>query len=199
MRVAERGNIARMRKEYASLRRRPLLAPVWIAALSGLLVIALAFWLLGAASTTTLFVMRHAEKVTVAPDDPDPALSQAGEARALELAQHFGRAPKGQGLDAIIVSEFQRTQATVRPLANRLGIPVIVVPAKEPAQAAKRALSENRGGRVLIVGHSNTVPDIVKELSGEDVGEMAETEYGIVYVVSVPRFSRAAVTRFDLP
>ncbi len=55
-----------MRKEYASLRRRPLLAPVWIAALSGLLVIALAFWLLGAASTTTVFVMRHAEKVTVA-------------------------------------------------------------------------------------------------------------------------------------
>ncbi len=189
----------RMRKEYASLRRRPLLAPVWIAALSGVLVIGLAFWLLGAASTTTVFVIRHAEKVTVPPDDPDPPLSQAGEARSLELAQHFGRAPKGQGLDAIIVSEFQRTQATVQPLANRLGIPVIVVPTKDPAQAARRAVSENRGGRVLIVGHSNTVPDIVKELSGDDVGEMSETEYGIIYVVAVPRFSRAAVTRFDLP
>jgi phosphohistidine phosphatase SixA len=188
-----------MRKEYASLRRRPLLAPVWIAALSGLLVIGLAFWVLSAASTTTVFVMRHAEKVLVPEDDPDPPLSPAGEARALELAQHFGRAPKGQGLDAIIVSEFRRTQATVQPLANRIGVPVIVVPANDPAQAAKRALSENRGGRVLIVGHSNTVPDIVKELSGEDVGEMSDTEYGIVYVVAIPRFSRASVTRFDLP
>lgn len=188
-----------MRKEYASLRRRPLLAPVWIAALSGLLIIAFAFWLLGAASTTTVFVMRHAEKVTVPPEDPDPPLSQAGEARALELAQHFGRAPQGQGLDAILVSEFRRTQATVQPLANRLGIPVIVVLAKDPGQSAKRALSENRGGRVLIVGHSNTVPDIVKELSGQEIGEMPETEYGIVYVVAVPRFSRASVTRFDLP
>ena len=105
-----------------------------------------------AASTTTVFVMRHAEKLTVNPDDPDPALAPAGEARALELAQHFGRAPKGQSLDAIIVTELRRTQDTVRPLANRLGIPVIVVKAEDPAGAAKRALSEYRGGRVLIVG-----------------------------------------------
>jgi broad specificity phosphatase PhoE len=188
-----------MRKEYASLRRRPLLAPVWLAALAGVLVIALAFWLVSAASTTTIFVMRHAEKETSNPQDPDPALAPAGEARALELAQLFGRAPKGQGLDAVIVSEFRRSQDTVRPLANRLGIPVIVVPAEDVRGTARRALTENRGGRVLIVGHSDTVPEIVKNLSGVDVGPMAETEYGIVYLVTIPRFSRAAVTRLDLP
>ena len=188
-----------MRKEYASLRRRPLLAPVWIAALAGLVVIALGFWLVTAASTTTVFVMRHAEKLTVNPDDPDPALAPAGEARALELAQHFGRAPKDQALDAIFVTELRRTQDTVRPLANRLGIPVIVVQADEPDKAAKRALTEYRGGRVLIVAHSDTVPDIVKELSGVNVGPMSEADYGILYVVAVPRFSRAAVTRLDLP
>jgi phosphohistidine phosphatase SixA len=191
--------IGRMRKEYASLRRRPLLAPVWLAAIAGILVIALGFWLVNAASTTTVFVMRHAEKLTSDPNDPDPALAPAGEARALELAQFFGRAPKGQRLDAVIVSEFRRTQDTVRPLANRLGIPVIVVPAEDTSVTAKRALSENRGGRVLIVGHSDTVPDIVKELSGADVGLMSEAEYGILYLVTIPRFSRAAVTRLDLP
>jgi phosphohistidine phosphatase SixA len=186
-----------MRKEYASLRRRPLLAPVWIAAIGGLLVVALGFWILSAASTTTVFVMRHAEKAEAPADDPP--LSQAGEARALELEQHFGRAPKGQGLDAIYVSEFRRTQDTIRPLANRLGIPMIVVPAAEPAQVVDRALDEYRGGSVLIVGHSNTVPDIVEELSGDEVGPMSEAEYGILYIVAVPRFSRASVTRFDLP
>lgn len=194
-----RAIICGMRKEYASLRRRPLLAPVWIAALAGLVVIAIGFWLVTAASTTTVFVMRHAEKLTVNPDDPDPALAPAGEARALELAQHLGGAPREQALDAIIVTELRRTQDTVRPLANRLGIPVIVVKAEDPAGAAKRALSEYRGGRVLIVGHSDTIPDIVKELSGVDVGPMSEAEYGILYLVAVPRFSRAAVTRFDLP
>ncbi len=178
-----------------------MLAPVWLAAIAGVLVIALGFWLVGAASTTTVFVMRHAEKLTSNPNDPDPALAPAGEARALEFAQLFGRAPKGQRLDAVVVSEFRRTQDTVRPLANRLGIPVIVVPAEDIAVTAKRALSENRGGRVLIVGHSDTVPGIVKELSGIDVGPMSEGAdgYGIVYLVTIPRFSRVAVTRLDLP
>lgn len=188
-----------MRKEYASLRRRPLLAPVWLAALGGVLVIALGFWLVSAASTTTVFVMRHAEKQTANPDDKDPPLAPAGEARALELVQHFGRAPKGQSLDAIIVTELRRTQDTVRPLANRLGVPVIVVPSSDPEGAAKRALQDFRGGRVLIVAHSDTVPAIVESLSGFDVGPMSEDEYGILYVVAVPRFSRAAVTRLDLP
>ena len=188
-----------MRKEYADLRRRPLLAPVWIAALAGVLVIALGFWLVSAASTTTVFVMRHAEKLASNPDDKDPPLAPAGEARALELAKHFGGAPKGQSLDAIIVTELRRTQDTVRPLANRLGIPVIVVPANDPGGAAKRALHDFRGGRVLIVGHSDTVPEIVKSLSGIDVGPMSDTEYGILYIVAVPRFSRSEVTRFDLP
>ena len=184
-------------KEYASLRRRPLLAPVWLAALAGLLVILLGVWFLTAASTTTVLVMRHAEKAQTPPEDPP--LSPAGEAFARELAQHFGRAPQGQAIDAIIVSEFRRTQETVRPLANQLGVPVIVVPASEPERAAERALKENRGGRVLIVGHSDTVPQIVNVLSGQNVGPMRETEYGIVYFVAVPRFSRGAVMRFDLP
>lgn len=186
-----------MRKEYASMRRRPFLAPVWLAALAGIVLVVLAGWLLSAASTTTVFVMRHAEKAALPGDDPP--LSPAGEARALALADQFGRAPKGLGFDCIIVSEFRRTQDTVQPLANRLGIPVIVVPARESATAAGRALAEYRGGRVLIVGHSNTVPELVEELSGREVPGLSEAEYGVVYVVSVPRFSRAAVMRLDLP
>lgn len=186
-----------MRKEYASLRRRPLLAPVWLAALAGIAAIGLAVWLLSAASTTTVFVMRHAEKAAIPGDDPP--LSPVGEARALALAEQLGRAPKGLGIDSVIVSEFRRTQETVRPLANRLGVPVIVVSAEDHAQAARRALRENRGGRVLIVGHSDTVPAIVEELSGDKVPEMSEAEYGVVYVVAVPRFSRTSVTRFDFP
>lgn len=186
-----------MRKEYASLRRRPLLAPVWLAALAGILVVAAAIWFIGAASTTTVLVMRHAEKAAYPADDP--LLSAAGEARAQALAVQFGGAPPGLGIDAVYVSEFRRTQETVRPLVNRLGIPMIVVPAAQPDVVAKRARTEYRGGRVLIVGHSNTVPAIVEALSGDEVPEMQDTEYGIVYVVAVPRFSRAAVTRFQLP
>lgn len=186
-----------MHKEYASLRRRPLLAPVWLAALGTAFVVGLAIWLLASASTTTIIVMRHAEKAALPADDPP--LSPAGEGRAQELAQILGRASEEFRIQGVFVSEFRRTQDTVRPLANRLGVPVIVVPAADSALVASRARDEYRGGRVLIVGHSNTVPQIVEELSGVKVPPMSESEYGIVYVVSLPRFSRASVTRFDLP
>jgi broad specificity phosphatase PhoE len=186
-----------MRKEYASLRRRPLLAPVWLAALAAALVVALAIWLLASASTTTIIVMRHAEKAALPAEDPP--LSMAGEGRAQELAHVLGEAAAEFRIQGIFVSEFRRTQDTVRPLANRLGVPVIVVPAADVSLVADRALDEYRGGRVLIVGHSNTVPEIVEKLSGQKVPPMAESEYGIVYVVSLPRFSRASVMRFDFP
>lgn len=186
-----------MRKEYASLRRRPFLAPVWLMALGAVVVVAFGVWLFAAASTTTVIVMRHAEKAAIPADDPP--LSPAGEARAQALARILGEAPTEFRIDAIIVSEFRRTQETVRPLANRLGVPVIVVPAADTALTVDRARNEYRGGRVLIVGHSNTVPEIVEKLSGHEMPAMGEGAYGIVYVVSLPRFSRATVTRFDFP
>ena len=186
-----------MHKEFASLRRRPLFAPVWLAALAAAFAVALAIWLLASASTTTILVMRHAEKAALPAEDPP--LSMAGEGRAQELAHVLGEAPAEFRIQGIFVSEFRRTQETVRPLANRLGVPVIVVPAADTALVVERARDEYRGGRVLIVGHSNTVPEIVERLSGRNIPVMAESEYGIVYVVSLPRFSRASVTRFDFP
>jgi broad specificity phosphatase PhoE len=186
-----------MHRDYANLRRRPFLAPVWLAVLVGALMIALAIWLLSAASTSTVIVMRHAEKAATPAEDP--SLSPAGEARAEALAHFFGQAPAGMRIEGIIVSQFRRTQETVRPLANRLGVPVIVVPAADIKRTVKRALDEHRGGRVLIVGHSDTVPRIVEMLSGTEIPAMGESEYGVVYVVALPRFSRASVSRFDLP
>ena len=189
--------MAYMHKEYASLRRRPFLAPVWLAALAGALLIALAIWLLSIASTTTIIVMRHAEKAATPIEDPP--LSPAGEERANMLAYFFGQGSAEFRVNGVIVSEFRRTQETVRPLANRLGVPVVVVPAADVERTAERARDDYRGGRALIVGHSNTVPQIVASLSGREVPQMGEDEYGIVYIVALPRFSRASVTRLDLP
>ena len=186
-----------MHKEYANLRRRPLLAPVWLAALAAVFGIGLSIWLLASASTTTIIVMRHAEKAALPAEDPP--LSPPGEARAEALAHILGQGPEEFRVQAIFVSEFRRTQETIRPLANRLGVPVIVVPAADIELVAKRARVEYRGGRVLIVGHSNTVPQIVEELTGQEMPAMSENEYGVAYVVALPRFSRASVMRLDLP
>jgi phosphohistidine phosphatase SixA len=62
-----------------------------------------------------------------------------------------------------------------------------------------RALDDFGGGRVLIIGHSDTVPALVERLSGQEVPAIAENEYGAIYLIARPRFGRAAVTRLDLP
>lgn len=186
-----------MRKEYAKLRRRPFLTPVWLTVAVAALALAVAAWAVVSASTTTIFVMRHAEKATEPADDPP--LSLAGELRAGRLAQVFGAATPGTAIDGILVSEFRRSHETARPLAAALGIPVVVVKGGTPRDVARRALAEFGGRHVLIIGHSNTVPGIVQALSGQSVPPMGDADYGTVYVIARPHFSRASVTAIRLP
>ncbi len=187
-----------MQKEYRSLRRRPFLAPVWIFALAALLALAAAAWAVYAASTTVVVVMRHAEKAAGAGEDPP--LSPEGLARAERLAATFGVADGARAIDAIFVSDKVRTAQTARPLATRLGAPVVILPAGDLGALKARIFDGYRGKRVLVVAHSNTVPEIVKRLAdGAAVPPIAEDEYGTAYVVAVPRWSRPAVLRLQLP
>ncbi len=142
---------------------------------------------------TTIVVVRHAEKAT---DDPsDPTLSPAGQERAQDLA----KALDGAGISAIYVTEFKRTQLTAAPTAQRFSLTPEIRPAASQdtiayAKAlAARILSKNAGKSVLVVGHSNTVPAIVKALSGRGVEEIADTEFDRLYVVEVPKSGAARV------
>ena len=182
-------------KEYAKLRRQPFLVPLGLPIALGLLLLAILAWVVLSASTTTVYVIRHAEPASKG----DSSLSLAGELRAERLREVFGSAPRGQALDAIVVSEERRTQDTARPLANALGVPVIVVPSAEPAAMARRALSEFHGGRVLIIGDAAGLPDIVAALSGATVPAVSDADFGTVFVVARPRYSPAAVSVLRLP
>src|SRR5512140_3606561 len=142
--------------------RRPFLLPVWLsfAGLSALVIAAVvAFFIYRSATTTTVVVLaRHAEKDVSSIQDPP--LSPEGEQRAARLAQMFGR---GEGLgkiDAIYVSDARRAQQTAAPRAERLGKKVIVVPAADTKGLVSRITHEHDGDTVLVVGHSNTVPEL---------------------------------------
>lgn len=185
-----------MRKEYARLRRRPFLMPLWLPVAGALLALVLAAWAVMSASTTVVLVVRHAE--AQADGGTDPLLSTDGEARAQRLAALLASAP-GWAPDVIVVSGLRRTQETARPLAAALGVPVVVMDRESPGRLADRVLGDYRGQRVLVVGHSNTVPGIVGSLVRGDVPAMGETEHGTLYVVAVPRFSRPAAVRLELP
>ncbi len=190
--------IPAMQKEYRSLRRQPFLAPVWIIGLSVAFALLVAAWAVYAASTTMIVVTRHAEKATGAGEDPP--LSAEGVARAERLAAVFGAAGQPGAIDAIFVTDRARTAQTARPLATRLAVPVIILPADDLATLQHRIFAEYRGRRVLVIAHSNTVPEIVRRLAaGGDYPPLGDGEYGTAYVVAVPRWSRPAVLRMQLP
>jgi hypothetical protein len=190
--------IGGMYKEYASLRRRPFLTPVWLFALAGLLALGAAAWALREASTTLVVVVRHAEKV--ADGSADPALSPEGLERARRLAAEFGTVPKEFAIDAVFVTQWQRTAATGLPLATRLGIPVIPIVDQDVAGLEERIRHEYRGRRVLVVAQADTVPAIVRALAqGSVVPGLAAGEYDAAYVVAIPRWSRPTVLALRLP
>jgi len=179
--------------------RRPFLLPVWLsfAAVFGLFVAALiAFLVYRSANTTTVVVLvRHAEKDLSSIQDPP--LSPEGEQRAERLAQMFGRG-KGVGrIDAIYVSDARRTQQTAAPLAERLGKQPIVVPAADPKGLVSRVMHEHEGGTVLIIGHSNTVPELIHDFGDIEVAPIADDEYDTLYVLSIPAFGHSSVLRME--
>jgi broad specificity phosphatase PhoE len=188
--------IAGMKKTTSGLKRRPFLTPVWLAAFAAAVLFSFAIWLWGTADSTTVVVIRHAEKDSGIA--ADPPLSAAGEARAALLARIFGNAESPGRISAIYVSPTLRSRLTAAPLAARLGLTPVALPADDPRGLARRALHEHEGTRILIVGHADTIPKIVAALSGEkDIPAIGDQEYGTMYIVTVPRLGRANLLRLS--
>lgn len=139
---------------------------------------------------TTVIVVRHAEK-NIEPTNPDPDLSPAGQARAQELARMFADA----GVNAIYATQFKRTQQTVKPLGDRLGLSATVVEAKNTQELIRQILTVHRGQTVFVAGHNNTAPEIVKALGGGDFPVIPESEFDNMFIVTVYRFGRAKVVK----
>ena len=118
-----------------------------------------------------LFLVRHAEKVD---NSRDAALSAAGEARARALAQKLGDA----GITAIFATQYQRTQKTAAPLAARLKLPVQTHAADDTAGLVELLRKQDRA---LVVGHSNTLPEIARAF-GVTI-EVPDEEYDGFYVI----------------
>ena len=130
----------------------------------------------GAEEGFTVYLVRHAEK-TAEPDDPE--LTPEGAERAQTLADLLEDEP----IEAIWSTDTRRTQATAAPLAGRLGIEVQSYDASDLAGFATQI--ESAGETALIVGHSNTTPELSAELGGKAGSAIDETrEYDRLYVLT---------------
>ncbi len=130
-----------------------------------------------AEAAPVIFVVRHAEKTTTAGNDPD--LSVAGQKRAEALA----RILKDSQISAVLVTEFKRTQETAAPTARAAHVTPTVVPANDvPGLIGKlRVLN----GNVLVVGHGNTIPELVKALGVATPISIPDDDYTEILVVSL--------------
>jgi broad specificity phosphatase PhoE len=139
---------------------------------------------------TTVILVRHAEK-NIEPNNSDPDLSPAGQARAQEIVRIFGDA----GINTIYATQYKRTQETVKPLADKLGLPVNLVNSKNTSDLVAQIRAQHSGQVIFIAGHNNTVPEIVAALGGPTFPIIPETEFDNLYIVTVYRTGKAQVVK----
>ena len=126
-----------------------------------------------------VILLRHADIDLPRPaGEPDPDLNESGRDRALALADCLANA----GVSRIFTSDARRTQQTAAPLAERLGL----TPSSPPTVAA--LVEELTGGAAegvaCVVGHSNTVPEIIEGLGADASGiQIGEADFANLFVV----------------
>jgi broad specificity phosphatase PhoE len=124
-----------------------------------------------------IVVVRHAEKASTGGNDPE--LSVAGQKRAEALA----RILKDSQITAVFVTELKRTQQTAAPTARAAHLTPTVLQAGDiPGLVAKlRALN----GNAMVVGHGNTIPDLMKALGITTPVTIPEDDYTEIFLVSL--------------
>ena len=127
-----------------------------------------------------VIVVRHAERADggsmSAAKQTDPLLSSEGEARAKRLAAMLAES----GITAIYATEYRRTQDTAKPIADRLGLKVQTQKGQDTAGLVAMLKARHAKDVVLLVGHSNTVPEIIKALGGPAF-KIPDDEYDTIY------------------
>lgn len=144
--------------------------------LRSFLLIALLFLL--SCKTATYYIVRHAEKEPANTMTSDVPLSAAGKERAEALKDVL----LDKNIKRIFATNFVRTLSTAAPLSEAIHVPVERYDPKDPKFVSYlRSINDN----VLIVGHSNTVDDLVNDLSGRKIlpGDLPDSSFGDLFVL----------------
>jgi len=148
---------------------------------SSALTIVLLLILLSSCSRNTYYIVRHAEKANaMANMSSDVPLSAEGEQRA----QNLKTVLQDKSFAAIFSTPYIRTQSTAKPLSEAEGISIQLYSPRDTTDKFIDRIKAIQKGDVLIVGHSNTVDDLVNKMMGQSLlTELAETEYDNLFIV----------------
>jgi broad specificity phosphatase PhoE len=181
-----------LRKAYRELRRRPLLTPLWLMALWGILAVAVVGWFYSELTTTTVVLVPPAEKALGTIDDAP--LSEVGAAQAESLARLFGERGGVGRLAAVFTADTRLARNTAAPLALRLGVRAQPVQTNEPADLWRRIRGEFRGRNVLVVTDGELLAQLAQRLTDAQVPPQRTANKGrAFYVITVPTLGRASL------
>lgn len=178
------------RKRKKRRRRRIQIVIVYTAIAIGLA------WFFESQATTTVIFVRHADKASAPAEDP--GLSPAGERRVAELTRQLLEADVVAGVDAIYSTPYRRTLETARPLAEALDLPIhrYDSEARDLEAFLEGMVDRHKGKIILVVGHSDTVPEMIAELgASKKVPPIADDEYDNIYIISIPWFGKTKTIR----
>lgn len=137
-----------------------------------------------AAAQQAVIVVRHAEK---ADQSSDALLSVEGLSRAKALADLL----RASGVTHIVTTEYRRTRETARPLAEALKLTPETVPARDIPALVARLRGLDATATAVVVGHSNTIPPILRGLGWPNPPDITDGDYDDVFVL-VPRAGQPA-------
>jgi broad specificity phosphatase PhoE len=139
------------------------------------------WWVLRCGEATTLVLVRHADR-----DGSRDALTADGVARSRALLH----AVEKLGLAAVYHSDTVRARDTAVPLASALALATREHPAADVAGLLRDIFEQHRGQRVLVVGHGNTVPQIIAAAGGPELPDIAHDEFDDLFVLTTRRCGR---------
>ena len=129
---------------------------------------------------STFYLIRHAEKVRTNKSDRDPKLNEKGVLRALNWKEYF----LDKDITKIYSTNYKRTLETVKPFQEAIGLATILY---SPSSIDyKDFISSNKGEIVLVVGHSNTIPNFVNKLINDQVyAQIDDLNNSNLYIVNL--------------
>ncbi len=137
----------------------------------------------------TLYIVRHAEKTS---EQSHADLSKTGKSRAEALKEIL----RDVALDAIYTTDTTRTRNTVAPTAKAKKI-ALTVYTPEPGKLAKTIFMHHKNHTILICGHSNTIPELLRSL-GVRFKDALLLEYDDLFIVTIDSNSDGSAPRVYL-
>lgn len=141
-------------------------------------------------TATTVILVRHAEK-----NEHKPGGDSGLDPRGIVRAQELKSALLDAGIAALYTSQFPRARLTAEPLAQALGDTVRTYDANRNDLLAERIHREHRGQTILVVGHTDSLAEFFKMLTGVKLNEGSAIAYDRLYVITLRVDGSHTITR----